>query len=712
MLRKLSLEGKYIISTVVVVAMVLIVNFVLYVQGYDSHSSNLMRQFTVNTQHKTELHIQQKGVTYASMLASQLFDPVYTSNLNMTYRVVNTTLSQPDVAVVHVVDNDGYIFHDGTKELSLFSSLHPQQAAIKDSLESHDVIVGNNGQRIIAVAPIEQSDVLLGAVYLEMDLSHLHQEQERNKQKIQAINIQDKQDMLMLQSFISVVCIAIGLVMAVVVGRSLTRPIKKLSQHISSTKGGNLAQIRGIHREDEIGELVHAYNSMTNDINNHHSKVEFMAYYDSLTGLPNRVKLLQAMQQRVDESQTPFSIMVLDIDDFKQVNDHFGHDLGDELVKLFSERLAESIGMYLQKSSTLPLIARLGVDQLAILLDGNHLADARTLAKSLLPTLCSSYLLDDSEVSITASIGISSYPSFSSQVEHLLSQAELAMQKAKDANNKSVVVYDSELHEQLEQRVTIERELKSAMSQLDQFELWYQPKFDLTFGHLVGAEALVRWKHPEHGYIQPDQFIPIAESSDLILTLGEHIIESAIKQGRLWQDVFGHHFHVGINLSPRQLYRQDLSGIFKRYLTTYDLPPNGVQIEVTESLLMSDTKRANRVLKQLGNLGIEIWLDDFGTGYSSLSYLQQVQFDGIKIDRTFVSGIEDDQEEVKLLEAIVSMAHSLEMKIVAEGIETQHQQDILAHLGCDVGQGYYLGKPIPASEFLASWQPDYPSSSH
>lgn len=260
------------------------------------------------------------------------------------------------------------------------------------------------------------------------------------------------------------------------------------------------------------------------------------------------------------------------------------------------------------------------------------------------------------------------------------------------------------MNKKIEQRIDIEQELRKALADPSQFELWYQPKIDMSSGKIIGAEALVRWRHPTRGIIMPDQFIPIAENTDMILPLGSHLIDLACNQLVKWEDnQITPDFYLTINLSAKQLYRQDIGAILAKSMMKAGCKPNQLQLEVTESQLLHDIDAARDIIRGLREHGIQVLLDDFGTGYASLSYLQKLQFDGVKIDRSFVSNMHTNANNRSLVKAIVSMARSLGMKTVAEGIETQEQAEYIRKINCDIGQGFYYSKALPPSEFTKEW---------
>lgn len=702
MFQKLSLETKYICSTMFVVLFVVVINLALYMHGYDAYSNSLTQQITNNSQEKTESYVKQKGLVYAELLSKQLFDPLYTDNISQAYEQIKATLSQPDVSKIHVVDNEGLIFHDGTTQLRMFAQPHDRSPFILKAIEESRTLVSFSKHQLEIAAPIQQSNITLGAVYLELNLIHLLEEKEQNIEQVQAITSNDKQKMFNLLLTISGISVLFGSIIAYALGRSLTKPLKQLKDQFSESNTQALP-VTDIQSKDEVGELISAYNKMSNKVNRYTSRVEFMAYHDILTSLPNREKLLIDIQTQITDHKSPsLAVVFIDLDDFKHINDNYGHNIGDKLLGHLASELQGRLPSYfkpLYRLST--IVSRVGADEfvLAFPCSDNH--EAREKANDIHRQLLSPFSLEENDIQITASLGIAVYPEFGSNAESLIQLSSLAAQESKRRGKDIMTIYDSTFDETIKQRLYIERELRRSVRDLSQFELWYQPQFDLKTYRLIGVEALVRWNHPEKGYISPESFIPIAEQSDLILELGEHIIETAVAQRAMWAEHFGTDFHIALNLSPRQIYRQDLSQLFSKYLRRHDVAPQTIHVEVTESLFIDDTEKAQYVLKKLQSIGVEVWLDDFGTGYSALAYLQHMAFDGLKIDRSFIAQIRKSDQDDSLVRAIVSMAHNLRMKVVAEGVETQTQLTRMESLHCDVVQGFFLGRPVPAEELIA-----------
>ncbi len=429
-------------------------------------------------------------------------------------------------------------------------------------------------------------------------------------------------------------------------------------------------------------------------------KVWLQANFDNLTNLPNRQMFYDRLEQELKKapySDTSFALLLLDIDRFKEVNDTLGHDKGDELLKEIGRRLTTCVRSY-------DTVARLGGDEFTIIMSG--LKDENVveiISQEILDALKSDLYLDEMVLNITASIGISVYPRDGSTVDALMKKADQAMYAAKEAGKNNFAFFTQSMHQSLFLRMQTANDLKSA---LPNSELWvaYQPIVELASGHIYKAEALVRWAHPTRK-ISPAEFIPIAESTGMINEIGEFVFKESLKQVRLWQQTLDPKFQISINKSPLQFRSKGHgSNHWDQLLAQYGLSGNSVAVEITEGLLLDSNPDVINILDNFRHSGMQISIDDFGTGYSALSYLKKFQVDFLKIDKSFVDNICTTPADLALCEAIIMMSHKLNIKVIAEGVETLEQMQCLKAIGCDYGQGYYWSKPLPADEFEAFLQ--------
>ena len=424
-----------------------------------------------------------------------------------------------------------------------------------------------------------------------------------------------------------------------------------------------------------------------------HRRLRTASLTDELTGLPNR----RLLSDRLDRALTlgarkgfTSAVLLIDLDRFKEVNDTLGHDYGDELLRSVSARLASAF----RASDT---VARLGGDEFAVLL--TEVADEQSAvaqAERCLTLLREPFVVRGFSLGVDASIGVVLSPHHGRAASELLRAADVAMYEAK-AGRLGVLVYDRSLDGHSPGRLALLGELRRALQE-DQLMLYYQPKVDVALGQVTGAEALVRWQHPERGLVSPDEFIPVAEGSGLILPLTMYTLEVAVAQARAWLDA-GNAIQVAVNVSPRCLLEPGLPGQVRKVLDRHGLPARLLRLELTESTVMADPQRALASLTELRDLGVAISIDDFGTGYSSLSYLKQLPVDELKIDRSFVADMLADGHDAVLVRSSIDLGHNLGLAVVAEGVEDEETLLALSALGCDIVQGYHLARPMPAPAF-------------
>src|SRR5215211_2653320 len=417
--------------------------------------------------------------------------------------------------------------------------------------------------------------------------------------------------------------------------------------------------------------------------------------YDPLTGLANRALFQDRLQQalaRADRDGEMVALMLLDLDHFKAVNDVLGHAGGDELLKEVATRMEGHV----RESDT---VARLGGDEFAIILeDMTDAQDVVPVAQDILDALSESLVLDGHEIPVTASIGIAVRPP--SEGDRLLKDADAAVYRAKERGRNTYEFYAEEMNVRAFERLTLRNMLRQALKE-EEFLLHYQPQVDLVTGQIIGAEALVRWRQPDSGLVPPARFIPVLEDTGDIVGVGRWIMRTACRQNRAWQDSGIAPLRVAINLSARQFSRGGLVGTVAEALEESGLDPSCLELEITESLLMEDLNASLQILGELHNMaeGLRVSIDDFGTGYSSLSYLKSFPIDLLKIDQSFVKDIPWDPDDVAITTAIIRLAHSLRLGVIAVGVETEEQATFLRERGCDEAQGYYFSHPLPAEEF-------------
>ena len=453
-------------------------------------------------------------------------------------------------------------------------------------------------------------------------------------------------------------------------------------------------------QRDADGTPVHVIVQVQDitDLKTSRERMEKLAFYDTLTDLANRRLFTDRLQQAVRHAvrtERPTALMYLDLDNFKRVNDSLGHEAGDELLRTVAARLREAV-------RTEDTVGRFGGDEFTILL--NEACDSRgasAVARKVLASLAEPITLAGHEFRVTTSIGVTLAPDDGTDPQTLLKNADLAMYRAKERGRDNYQFFSEELNDRAMDRLIIENELRTALSG-DQFELYYQPQISVASRTITGLEALVRWRHPERGLLAPDAFIRVAEESGLIVPLGDWSIRRACDQLSQLRERIGADVRIAVNISARQFSDPRLPTTVARALEESGLDASALELEITETMLMHDVEEAIRTLETLHELGVSLAVDDFGTGYSSLAYLKRLPLDRVKVDRTFVSEIPHNEDDMAITSAVIAMAHQLKLDVVAEGVETQAQLDFLAAEQCELAQGYLFGQPLPFEQVEAA----------
>jgi diguanylate cyclase (GGDEF)-like protein len=435
-------------------------------------------------------------------------------------------------------------------------------------------------------------------------------------------------------------------------------------------------------------------------------RIHRLAYFDVLTELPNRSRFHEKLAETLESARRrdqAFAIMFLDLDQFKRINDTLGHSVGDDLLRIIAQRLTRSmrpddIAGSTPGSTTERDVCRQGGDEFIVLLNGVATEqDAARAANRLLAALAQPIALGTQDVFVSASIGIVLYPRDGEDLDTLLKNADVAMYHAKAEGRNRFFFYQDSMRAASAQRLSLEHDLRKALEE-EQFELYYQPQIEVPTGRIVGIEALIRWHHPTLGMLGPAHFIGVAEEAGLIMAIWEWVMVAALIQHNAWREQGLFAMTIGVNLSGAQFSDPALADRVREIARVVDVPLDYLELEVTESMLLVDFDAAFKTLTELRAMGVKIAIDDFGTGYSSLSYLRRLPFDKLKLDQSFTRDAQENEGDVAITRAIIAMAQSLKLAVVAEGVETQAQVDLLSSLGCTTVQGFLLGRPLPATE--------------
>ena len=510
----------------------------------------------------------------------------------------------------------------------------------------------------------------------------------------------DEQSALMVMSIVSLTALISGITLGFVLARAITGPLGRTIAILDALSDGNTSVALKVDRDDELGilaEAVEVIRKKTIQAKTVEEKIRRMAMEDPLTGLPNRTEFHRRLQEAVDQADRTgleFGVMLLDLDQFKQVNDTLGHPAGDDLLKQVTVRLLDCV----RRTDT---VARLGGDEFAIIATNLERADGVVvLGDRIVAAIAEPFDMEGHEIRTGASIGITVYPRDKGTPDELLRHADMALYRAKDDGRGTCQLYDEELNKTIQARRELENDLRHALAR-DEFHLVYQPQFSLQSGEIVGAEALLRWTHPLRGRVPPSDFIPVAESSRLIIPISDWLIRQVCTQIQSWRRQGLGDIRVAINLSMLHFKRQNLDQEIAAVLREAGLEAGQLELEITETMAMDGGDATKDILDRLKRLGVGLAIDDFGTGYSSLNRLKQFPVDKLKIDQSFVRDITEDPNDAAISSAVIRLGHSMNIQVIAEGVETRAHVDFLVEQGCDLAQGYYFCTPLTATEFAA-----------
>jgi len=529
--------------------------------------------------------------------------------------------------------------------------------------------------------PITHNKELLGSFLVGISRQSLQSELHRQ------LIIQ----LLVLTAIVLFLSVAIHVVFRI----NVLFPIRKLIAASQDVGRGQYTLVE-VKSTDELGLLAQAFNTMTEAVQREQANLHRQANFDVLTGLPNRMMALDRISQEINRAKRSlrrFAMFFIDLDNFKYVNDSLGHAIGDDLLVATGIR----VRFTLRDADT---VARLGGDEFLVLVpDIANEAEVEMIAGRLIEAISEPQDLNGRKIIARCSIGIALFPDNGENVETLMANADNAMYQAKATGQGSAIFFTEEMNTRLRKRMQMEQDLNLALK-LGQLMLNFQPILDTAGQRHRGAEVLLRWHHPERGDISPTEFIPLAEATGQIVSIGEWVLEQACRNWLAWHNAGINPGFLAINISRIQ-FRKRFSKRLAEMMATYGIPSHALELEITESVLLDDHQQVAEELNSLRAAGLQLSLDDFGTGYSSLSYLKRFRFDVLKIDRSFVAGLPDNPDDVSLVKAILAMAKGLDLRVVAEGVENRDQLDFLTIHGCDHVQGYFLARPMSGEAYVS-----------
>lgn len=481
-------------------------------------------------------------------------------------------------------------------------------------------------------------------------------------------------------------------------------PIQNIETELLNKDGHVISVVMSVDFVERNGQNISI--SVIQDVSdrkNAEKKVTYLAYHDILTSLPNRFQFNEKLKQFV-ESNRQVAVLFIDLDQFKKINDTWGHSVGDDLLRQVAQRLINCVGKE-------DMVSRLGGDEFTVISPINTKNEAALAAEKIVKQIQKPFFIGNSEFYIKASIGISLYPTDGKDIDTLIKSSDIAMYRSKELGGNNYGFFTSSMNRSLEERVDLERLLYTALDH-DEFVLYYQPQIDLRTGDIFGAEALVRWIHPQRGLIPPDQFISIAEETGLIVPIGDWVLRTACIQAKKWNREHHHPVHISVNLSVKQFIANNFIESVDRIIRETGVNPNLLEIELTETIILQSTESVITTMHQLKELGVRISIDNFGTGYSSLGYLKDFPIDSLKIDQSFIKSLTTNDKNIAIISAVIALARNLGLQSVAEGIETPEQLYFLQTEGCDLAQGYYYSRPLPVDQMSdlldpSEWRADY-----
>ena len=708
---RFTLQAKVLLGIVLTLGMLILLVFKVWQQ--QQHSQAEIVETTRRSTH-TLLSEQMRlnGESQVQQLAEALVNPLYFFDLEEIGSLARNTLRISGVDYVLVYDTEGRILHDGSGDIASFGMR--MDDALADAVISADSLHTESSSSLLDVsAPILIGDERLGGVRIGYTTALM---QRAEQDALDALEARFSEINQRSETWFWWGAVGLVLIMLLAVAslqKLLVRPIKMLGDAARQIEAGNFSSpVPDSDRRDELGDLIRTFGRMRESVAKYDRDIRRVAYSDPLTGLPNRLAFREELERRLRESQgngRSMALLFIDLDGFKRVNDSLGHEAGDDVLQQIADRIEREVRA-LGGNASIP--ARLGGDEFVALIQGDETDTSKELrqrasllAGRLVKTLASPMALQGRQVQLGGSLGIAVYPDDADTASRLMKHGDIAMYQAKLAGKNCYRFYNPGMDQAMEKRARMEGDLRGAWERGEMY-LVYQPIYRMQDRVLMGAEALLRWDHPMDGHVAPPIFIDVAEQSDLIEKIGLASLRHACLEAASWEIPPGGDTlpFISVNVSARQLQHGDLYQHVQDALLQSGLAAERLHLELTETAVISNEENATALLEKLNALGVKVWLDDFGTGYSSLSHLRRVQVDGLKIDRSFVTDILTDPEDRALATAIVAMAHSMGITVVAEGVEEQGQFDFLRDQKCDFVQGFWLAYPMDAKAFSALLQ--------
>ncbi|MFK8029039.1 MAG: EAL domain-containing protein [Gammaproteobacteria bacterium] len=651
--------------------------------------------------------LEMRGSSIATNLAESIAPAVAVLDMQAIQVSLQATLENNDVEFVYVYDANGNIIHDGEQTIPSYGqSLN----AVVKGLAGFDIgspVSRGNGYLVVST-PVGKELGIGAGLAVGLSMASVAAETETIVYNTRELIKSDQARQLYGVSVTTGILLVITSILALLLARKLVQPIRQLAEYADEVGKGNYDAVLPIDRSDELGDLAKSLREMSDNLQVTSGEVHYLAYHDSLTKLPNRAQLKDALQRavaRAKRSATSAALLFIDLDDFKRVNDTLGHDAGDTLLKEFAVRLADSIRIEDQIAAASDeensdVIARLGGDEFTVVLDSiTQPSDVVVIAQRILTALKEPFVIAGQEVVVGASIGVTTYPEDGSDTETLLRNADVAMYQAKERGKNQFEFYNDSMHRMATERLSLEADLRHAL-RYEQMRLVYQPVLDLARNEVVAIDSKVRWMHPALGVIHPDVFLPLAEQTGFIVELDEWVVESVCRDLRMLQNRGYTSHKIAAKLSSVHFREQSISEVVSRALLKNGVAPESLSLKVDEKTIMRNFPRASEILTELRDSGVDIVVDAFGSGHSPLNYLTKLPVDSVKIAHEYIRQIDQGEHEKAIVAIIVAMAHSLNMKVIADGVESQQQMELVKGIACDMVQGSYYARPMLRDDLI------------
>ncbi|NNF16663.1 MAG: EAL domain-containing protein [Gammaproteobacteria bacterium] len=703
---RIGMQSRYLWQTLGLVSLAILILSTMLMYHFGNSTERISELGAQTLKTTLTERLLERGRSISENLAETVAEPFVVLDMRTAYQRIQETLAESGVEYVYLHDVNGQVVHDGTHEILNYGR-DIAELQIKKPYSELEAGVRVSNSLLEIGRPIRSGNEVVGGVLVGMSLQPIIAETSSIMTNMQSLIRADQSRQYYGVIITTGVLLLLAAIVALLVARGLVRPIRQLATYADQVGKGNYEAMLPIRRSDELGDLAVSLREMSNNLQVTSGEVHYLAYHDSLTRLPNRAQLKVALKKalaRAKRSETSAALLFIDLDDFKRVNDTLGHEAGDTLLKEFAMRLAESIRIEDEVAAAVEenadVIARLGGDEFTVVLDSIvKPADVVTIAQRILNAGKEPFIIAGQEVVVGASIGITTYPEDGNDVDTLLRNADVAMYQAKARGKNQFEFYNDSMHRMATERLSLEADLRHALH-YDQMRLVYQPVIDINTNEIVIIDSKVRWMHPALGVIHPDVFIPLAEQTGFIVELDEWVVKSVCSDLKLLHNRGYTNQKMAAKLSSVHFRDHSIGDVVNAALEDNNLSAQSLCLKVDEKTIMRNFPRASKILNELRASGVNIVVDAFGSGHSPLNYLTKLPVDSLKIANEYIRQINQGEHEKAIVAIIVAMAHSLKLKVIAEGVESQEQMEIVQSIACDMVQGSYYTRPMLCDDLI------------